>query len=285
MKIDFNFLSDILTTPSYFEEEADLRNLIQEKYSHRTDVNVFLDVKGNLYLTKGITDFYPCFVAHMDTVHRREKINIKEEKIVHRDQTVTKWSALNDKGHKTGIGGDDKAGVFEALTVFDNLEICKVVLFVEEEFGCCGSKLLDKTFFNDVGYCVQFDGPEDYMVTQICMNQVLFKKDSNFGKIVTKIIPEICGDKIRYFVHPYTDVWQIKAQTNICCINVPAGYFKMHSANEYVILEMITKSCQLGLALAENLGQKQYIYNSEDSAKDYINGKFGGWQESIIAFI
>ena len=285
MKIDFNFLRDILSTPSYFQQEAELKNLILSKYENQTHIDVKLDAKGNLYLTKGIADFYPCFVAHMDTVHQKETINIREEIIQQCDQEFTKWYAINNQGFKTGIGGDDKAGVFEALTVFNALDVCKVALFVEEERGCLGSKLLDKEFFKNVGYCIQFDGPEDFMVTQVCVDQVLFKQDSDFGKIVTKIIPAICGEKIRYFVHPYTDIWQIKALTDLCCINVPAGYFNMHSTSEFVILEIVAKSCELGLALAEGLGQKQYIYKAEDSAKDYNNSGFGSWQESLTPLI
>ncbi len=54
----------------------------------------------------------------------------------------------------------------ELLKELPNL---KVAFFVSEETGCHGSRKADKDFFKDVGYAIQFDAPENWMVTEICM--------------------------------------------------------------------------------------------------------------------
>jgi hypothetical protein len=37
-------------------------------------------------------------------------------------------------------------------------------------------------FFTNVGYGIQFDAPENWMITEKCFGQVLFDRDSEFLK-------------------------------------------------------------------------------------------------------
>src|SRR6188768_3916802 len=64
---------------------------------------------GNIYVTKGQADHFPCIVAHMDTVHK-----IVEDLYVLRvGHRLTGFNRV--RMEQTGIGGDDKVGIFIAL--------------------------------------------------------------------------------------------------------------------------------------------------------------------------
>jgi putative aminopeptidase FrvX len=55
--------------------------------------------------------------------------------------------AYNDLGNPTGIGGDDKCGVYACLELLKELPNLKAAFFVSEETGCHGSKKADPNFF------------------------------------------------------------------------------------------------------------------------------------------
>ena len=267
MSLNIELLKQILAIPSYFKEEDEIRNFVKQ-HLEENSFSCYIDEKGNLYCTKGQQEghFYPCFVAHMDTVHRRMPVNIVEcDRPNSEGAFKSALRALTKEGRPYGLGADDKAGIFEAIEVAKQFDFFKVAFFVEEEYGCKGSKELDKKFFEDVSFVAQFDGPEQ-MVTQICMDQVLFESNTEFGDQVVQQLANILGSKHKFYVHPYTDVWQIKAKTDLCCVNLPAGYYNMHTSEEYVVLEDVENSIVLGVNLVRSLDlKKRYIYTAEDS--------------------
>lgn len=255
--MNVELLKHILSIPSYFGEEQEIRAFLKE-HLESNDFECAIDQKGNLYATKGKPkdgQYYPCFVAHMDTVHHRVPVDILEyeDYNTNRELKPALKAVSKETGHRYGLGADDKAGVFEAIEVAKTFDFFKLIFFVEEEYGCKGSENVDISFFEDVAYVVQFDGPEQ-MVTQVCMDQVLFESASDFGSGVVESLNEVLIEKHSYYVHPYTDVWKIKAKTDLCCVNLPAGYYRMHSKEEYVVLEDVENSIKLGKKLVEKLG-------------------------------
>jgi len=46
---------------------------------------------------------------------------------------------------------------------------------------------------------------------------------------------------------------------NISCLNLAAGYHRYHTANEYVVVEEVENSFELGLKLHEVLGENYYV--------------------------
>jgi putative aminopeptidase FrvX len=195
-----------------------------------------VDELFNIYCTKGDADIYPCVVAHTDTVHNNNHIDVRTElKKNCRNVLKEAYKGYNAKGKPTGIGGDDKAGVFACLTLLLELPVLKAAFFVSEEIGCKGSKEADEAFFENVGYAIQFDAPYDYMVTEVSSGVPLFDRRSEFFKkantvLVEYIIPE-------YGSHPFTDVYALKKLFDFSCINLSIGYYDHHTADEYVILE------------------------------------------------
>ena len=65
-------LKDLLSVPTYTWEEDELILHVVESTENLHD-EIKIDEIGNIYITKGKCEpgtYYPCFVAHLDTVHR-----------------------------------------------------------------------------------------------------------------------------------------------------------------------------------------------------------------------
>ncbi len=71
-------LKELLSVPTKTWEEQDLIDHIINYISH-LNVDYHQDEIGNLYITKGKSEHYPCFVAHLDSVHEKVEMVVKEE--------------------------------------------------------------------------------------------------------------------------------------------------------------------------------------------------------------
>jgi putative aminopeptidase FrvX len=254
--MDKKLLKEILSIPSYSGNERKLVNFICE-FLEKNKIPYKVDELFNIYCTKGDADIYPCVVAHTDTVHNNNHIDVRTElKKNCRNVLKEAYKGYDAKGKPTGIGGDDKAGVFACLTLLLELPVLKAAFFVSEEIGCKGSKEADEAFFENVGYAIQFDAPFDYMVTEVSSGVPLFDRRSEFFKkannvLVEYIIPE-------YGSHPFTDVYALKKLFDFSCINLSIGYYDHHTADEYVILEDVENGIKIGREMIASLGYEKY---------------------------
>jgi putative aminopeptidase FrvX len=254
--MDKKLLKEILSIPSYSGNERKLVNFICE-FLEKNKIPYKVDELFNIYCTKGDADIYPCVVAHTDTVHNNNHIDVRTElKKNCRNVLKEAYKGYDAKGKPTGIGGDDKAGVFACLTLLLELPVLKAAFFVSEEIGCKGSKEADEAFFENVGYAIQFDAPYDYMVTEVSSGVPLFDRRSEFFKkannvLIEYIIPE-------YGSHPFTDVYALKKLFDFSCINLSIGYYEHHTANEYVILEDVENGIKIGREMIASLGYEKY---------------------------
>jgi putative aminopeptidase FrvX len=254
--MDKKLLKEILSIPSYSGNERKLVNFICE-FLEENKIPYKVDELFNIYCTKGDADTYPCVVAHTDTVHNNNHIDVRTElKKNCRNVLKEAYKGYDAKGKPTGIGGDDKAGVFACLTLLLELPALKAAFFVSEEIGCKGSKEADEAFFENVGYAIQFDAPFDYMVTEVSSGVPLFDRRSEFFKkannvLIEYIIPE-------YGSHPFTDVYALKKLFDFSCINLSIGYYDHHTADEYVILEDVENGIKIGREMIASLGYEKY---------------------------
>ena len=254
--MDKKLLKEILSIPSYSGNERKLVNFICE-FLEENKIPYKVDELFNIYCTKGDADIYPCVVAHTDTVHNNNHIDVRTElKKNCRNVLKEAYKGYNAKGKPTGIGGDDKAGVFACLTLLLELPALKAAFFVSEEIGCIGSKAADPAFFENVGYAIQFDAPYDYMVTEVSSGVPLFDRRSEFfnkanNVLIEYIIPE-------YGSHPFTDVYALKKLFDFSCINLSIGYYDHHTADEYVILEDVENGIKIGREMIASLGYEKY---------------------------
>jgi di/tripeptidase len=276
MTNDIDLLKEVLSVPSKtYNEHLMVEYLV--RWMIENEIEYFVDEYLNVYATKKDNselppDFYfPCVISHTDTVHEIDKINIHDE-ILPNAQNELKPSlkAYNDLGQPTGIGGDDKCGVFACLKLLKELPYLKAAFFVSEETGCHGSKKANADFFKNVGYGIQFDAPENWMITEKCFGQVLFDRDSDFFNGCDVVLSEGMKDKgMQYMIHPYTDVYALRSKFDFSCINFSIGYYDYHTPNEYVVIEDVFNGLEMGRKMIETLGYKLYYKKSEDQKYSY----------------
>lgn len=233
-----------------------------ESFCNKNNFFFEKDLKGNIYITKGNAEFYPCVVAHMDTVHK-DQVDLVDKglllDILHSsEENLTVLSAVNPiNGMPTGIGGDDKCGVYICLELLNRIDNIKVAFFVEEECGMLGSKNLSAKFFKDVGYALQFDAPTKNWFSYSCSGVKLWSEE--FFEIVEPILSDHFVDNIS--IDPFTDVVQIRKYFDFCCAVLPTGYYDQHTSGEFVVEEHTLECVEIGKKFIENLGEKKYVFN------------------------
>lgn len=258
---NLELLKQVLSVPSKTYKE-DLMVEFLGKWLTENNIEHFIDEHNNVYAIKQESpsipdDFYfPCVISHTDTVHEIDTINIAEEFLANaQGEKKLSYKAYNDFGRPTGIGGDDKCGVFACLTLLKELPYLKAAFFVSEETGCHGSFKAKDDFFQNVGYAIQFDAPENWMITEKCFGQVLFDRDSEFFTKVDKVLTEgMNNNDMQYMVHPYTDVYALRGKFNFSCINFSIGYYNYHTPNEYVVVEDVFNGTDMGRKMIKELG-------------------------------
>ena len=263
---------ELLSVPSKTYQEEDMVEYICSELDKIDGVSYYRDNMMNIYAIKGELndgEFYPMFIAHTDTVHNKvDKIIVKEESLVRPntfgksfgDEKVSCLKAYTEDGNPTGIGGDDKCGIFICLELLKQLDKVKIGLFVSEETGCHGSSKCDENFLKDVGYITQYDAPGNHLISEICSGVRLFERDSEFFEKTLKVIENSFGNEMLVQSHPYTDISQLKKKIDVCCINMSCGYYNMHSNTEFVSIQDVENAITAGLNMVKELGYRKYEY-------------------------
>lgn len=261
---DLEFLKELLSVrTATYKEEIMVQYICDWLKAH--DIPFTVDEMMNVYATKTSEGYegnlYPCMVAHTDTVHHFEdEIVVKEEMLLNRQQQLKlSLKGYRPDGSLTGIGGDDKCGVYGALISLRDLPHVKGAFFVSEETGCWGSREASPEFFSDVAYAIQLDAPSNYMVTEVCSGIRLFERDSEFFTVIDNVLEQYIPER-QYQIHPYTDVSQLKKKFDFCCVNFSCGYYNYHTSHEYVVVEDLSNSVHTAHEMIKQLGYKKYQY-------------------------
>ena len=271
MSYDLNHLKEVLSVPTKtYKEDLMVRYICE--WLEKNNIEYYLDDYSNVYATKGqIADgqYYPLVLCHTDTVHEIDVINIREQQLPNaQGETKLSLQAFNDNGQPTGIGGDDKCGVFACLTLLKEIPVLKAAFFVSEETGCHGSKKADKNFLQDVGYGIQFDAPENWMISEVCSGEILFDRQSEFFEKVDKVLSEgMVKSDMLYMNHPYTDVYALRNGFDFSCINFSIGYYNYHTKYEYVVVEDVFNGINMGKKMIEDLGCNLYYKKKNDTKR------------------
>lgn len=256
-------LREVLSIPTFYGGEELIIKYIAN-FAERNGIDFYIDQRNNVYLTKGEIqpdESYPCVVAHMDTVHTdQEELVDSGQKILINEFVVsgkTRLKGINPiKSTPTGIGGDNKCGLYIALKLMLEFDVIKGAFFVEEETGMNGSKYADDTFFANVGYAIQFDAPSRNWFSEKLMGVKLWNKS-----FLEKVRPALDAFSVDNFTHdPYTDVLQMRTKYNMCCAVFPSGYYCQHTSNEYVIPEETEECFKLGVEAIKLLGNIRYSF-------------------------
>lgn len=262
--------NDLFKTPTFTYHEVRVRDLILG-VAHQRSFEVEVDETGNVYVSNGPSldpknnegeEYYPCVVAHMDTVHDEhiEYVHCNRSLDVQYSDGIYKAYDPID-GKQTGIGGDDKAGIVIALTMLARSEFgMKGAFFISEENGCQGSGNMKKPYLlTDVGYFIQFDAPGNDWVSMNCSGVDLFHKDFK-EDILLPVLKEHERNEGCFSNDPYTDVKELRKQFGVCCVNLFAGYHGMHTPFETVSKPEMEESFNLASDLIERLGYERYDF-------------------------
>lgn len=241
-------LGDILKIQSTSGEWQEMRKHITKTASKIPNVKLEWDKKGNLYATKGDSDTYAAFVCHIDTVH-----DIVDGYEIGRMPKSHVWFGFIEKDNKffeTGIGGDDKCGIYLCLKMLEYAPAVKCVFYVDEEIGCIGSLNSDVSFFDNCRYVVQCDrkGNSD-IVTQgsgvrLCSKE--FEADVAAIGLKHGYEPSFGGS---------TDVVTLKEKLGlaISAINISVGYYNPHQDSERIVEKDLMKALEFCRNIYENL--------------------------------
>jgi hypothetical protein len=151
--VDFDLLFDIMyqQSPTHQPAMEKLKKDWLIKLISQIEGVVVEEKLGNIYCTKGETDFYPTIVAHYDTAqdyHEGMRI-FKTDKWIFGFDDAT--------GEQCGLGLDDSVGVCFAIQMLKMMPACKVFLPWGEERGLLGTNCCDMSFFDDSLVVTQLD--------------------------------------------------------------------------------------------------------------------------------
>lgn len=255
-----DMLENILLTQSQSRQVQAMNDTIC-KWLDKLGAVYYLD-NGNIYATKGESEAFPCVVAHTDTVHNIVKKNAYDIFIRQKDNAYCAFDPRTN--FYRGIGGDDKVGIFIALSALSTFDNIKVAFFRDEEIGCQGSRVADMTFFEDVAYVFQCDrqGYGDF-VRDIYGYEL-------FGDEFSSAISEVLKS-YRYKEHEgaLTDVYQLKRNgLGVAVANMSCGYYKPHSDTEFISIDDMTQTHNMVLELITTLGETKYEHKGKDRWDD-----------------
>lgn len=262
-----NLLYDILRIQSYSRECIDMQNFLVD-YADNKGYKIDVDDADNIYLTKGVADTYPCAVAHMDTVHRITKAGIEIAQFVGNDNILFGINPITKK--PTGIGGDDKCGIYAALHCMELLPAFKIAFFVDEEIGCLGSSRAEMSFFDDCRFVLQADrrGNNDF-VTNICgpLSSTAFMDD---------IQPIIKMFGFSFVNGMMTDVEALRDNDiGISVANMSAGYYLPHTDNEFINVTDLENICNMMMEIYETM-ESVYPFHYVKPKYDYKMQVYNG---------
>ncbi|HIX33920.1 MAG TPA: M28 family peptidase [Candidatus Gemmiger avium] len=171
---------------------------------------------GYLYAAGGVPVL---LVAHLDTVHREPVRDI----CYNADRTV----AMSPQG----IGGDDRAGVWMALHILEQVR-CHVVFCEDEEIGCVGArKFSRRAQLPQVNYIVEMD--------RRGANDAVFYRCDN--PVFTEYV---CGFGLEVAYGSCSDISYIAPSIGAAAVNISCGYYCEHQRYEYIRLDQMRRNAQ-----------------------------------------
>lgn len=233
-------LKELYQISSPSGQETKMQNYLLKKCAE-LGAQTEMDSQGNIYVTKGISATYPCVVAHMDEVCPTRG---KGYRVICQDGVLFGFNVKKKKF--SGIGGDDKNGIWVALNCLAKYDTMKCAFFVQEESGCVGSSNCNLDFFNDCRFVLQCDrrGSSD-LITDVCFTDLCseeFLEQTNYEKFGYK---EESG--------MLTDVYTLKVDgLAVSCLNISCGYYEPHSDKEYTVFSDLVNCLNFVQNIIEN---------------------------------
>lgn len=283
-KLNYELLKDLYCIHSKSGSEKRIRRFIKKWInSNVPEASVTQDQTGNIYITKGDSESYPCLCAHMDQVQDFHPLDFT---CVETDEVIFGYSPKMRK--PCGLGADDKNGLFIALSCLQEYDILKCAFFVGEEIGCVGSSNADMEFFKNCRSCVQIDrsGNSDMVTSisgQICSEDfIMAARAEDYGYAPSSGL--------------MTDVEALHENgVGVSCINLSCGYYAPHTDEEFTSKPDLEKCHAFVCHLIEDCTatyQFEYVFvtrynywgiaSSEDHLYDLLDNLFSEYPETTF---
>ena len=219
-----------------------------------------LDSYGNLYITKNTTnpDYYPCLIAHTDTVH----FLYKPREIVVKDGIIT--AQYIDTQEQCGLNADDSNGILICLQMLETLPNLKVCFTIEEESGGKGAQAASDNyeFFSNVKCLLEPDrrGKSD-----------LITYTNNKQCASSELIDDIKQISDLYEYTPttgiFTDVGILCPNLCIAGVNISCGYYNEHTNKEMCVIKELSNCLNYIYSIILHLPDKLYFLQQESLEK------------------
>lgn len=256
VNLNLDLLEQVLSVPTHSQQEHQMVEFLMEHVRQRGSTrcgSIVSDQWNNVLIRKGDAEGVPCVAAHLDTVH-----SLRPVEIVEQDGLLF---GVDERGERTGCGADDKAGVLVCLELLERFENIVVAFFAAEEIGCMGAKHAPASWFEDVGYVIEFDAPGAGLVSYTSSGTRLF---ANNGDFIQTAMPALQTHGLtRFQNHPYSDVMALRQRFSLSCLNLSCGFHNWHRSDEYLVIEEVEAAIKAGATLVEALGCRAYPFEDE----------------------
>lgn len=268
MNKDMELLSALYKIHSPSGKEKPMRKFIRRWIENNIPgVELHYDNVGNIYMTRGASETYPCVVAHLDQVQHNHS---EDFQAYIDDGVIFGWSDKNQRYE--GLGADDKNGIWVALQCLERFDVMKVAFFNSEEIGCVGSSSAEMDFFKDCRFVIQPDrrGAHDLITeigwSAICSEEFINDLDAElYGYVATSGL--------------MTDVQELSEKgVGLSCINVSCGYYNPHTDQETTNLNDLINCYNFVAHIIEKCTK---VYPFKYEAYSYTSYRWRGTQSNV----
>lgn len=247
--VDFSLLFDIMyqQSPTYQPAmEAVKKDWLIELISKIDGVTV-TESKGNIYCTKGESEFYPTIVAHYDTAqdyHQGMRI-FKTDKWIFGFDDAT--------GEQCGLGLDDSVGVCFAIQMLQMMPVCKVFLPFGEERGLVGTYCCDMSFFDNSLVVTQLDR-RSYTNDFIKFTNGLQTFNPEHYSLIEPLMKKY---DYTFNSGTATDIGGLRKQgLKVSSHNLACGYFNEHTNTEVASVALVINAFSFAYEMLTMLAER-----------------------------
>jgi len=218
--------------------------------------------KGNLLIRKGAaTGPHPHYLAHMDQVHDYVPFMSLEVQ-------GNVLAAFDGNDKQTGVGGDDKSGIYLALMMLHHLDHCTAVFVRDEEVGCQGSGVVPLEWFAHAAFVIQADRNNRTMDIIRSTNGMTCSSDGFFDAMLG--LPICTAAKHSEAHGSVTDIGELASRgLHVSMVNISSGYHDPHSSRETVHMDELSIMLEVGRQAAALLGDQRWDHVPEDEYAQY----------------
>jgi len=176
-------------------------------------------------------------VAHIDHVY--EEKNWSKRPILYNEEYL--WSPM-------GIAGDDRAGVYACMQLFNELEVNVLFTDLEERGGVGAIEACDCEALKHTPYFIEIDRRNSREAVFYNEEEVLVPE---FVEIISRHFKVAQGS--------FSDISFLGSHFNIASVNLSAGYYNPHQESaEYIHIPSLQYTIETIPKLIEELGDKRY---------------------------